>query len=103
MGARPTLMQRFPDGASGKSFFQKDAPSFAPGWVRLERVWSESAEREIDYFVADDVETLTKTLLAIIANINDRSLSFSAPAVSVGLSVCSSGLSPTKLTPMLSA
>ncbi|MFT5501206.1 MAG: type IV pilus assembly protein PilY1, partial [Woeseiaceae bacterium] len=35
------------------------------------------------YFLADDVETLTKTLLDIIANINDRSLSFSAPAVSV--------------------
>jgi len=35
------------------------------------------------YFLADDVETLTKTLLAIISNINDRSLSFSAPAVSV--------------------
>ena len=36
-----------------------------------------------EYFLADDVETLTKTLLDIIANINDRSLSFSAPAVSV--------------------
>jgi len=35
------------------------------------------------YFLANDVETLTRTLLAIIANINDRSLSFSAPAVSV--------------------
>ena len=35
------------------------------------------------YFLADDVETLTRTLLSIIANINDRSLSFSAPAVSV--------------------
>jgi type IV pilus assembly protein PilY1 len=35
------------------------------------------------YFLADDVETLTKTLLSIIAEINDRSLSFSAPAVSV--------------------
>jgi type IV pilus assembly protein PilY1 len=34
-------------------------------------------------FVADDVESLTKTLLDIIANINDRTLSFSAPAVSV--------------------
>ena len=29
------------------------------------------------YFLADDVESLTKTLLSIIANINDRSLSFS--------------------------
>ena len=35
------------------------------------------------YFTADDVASLTKTLLAIIANINDLSLSFSAPAVSV--------------------
>lgn len=36
-----------------------------------------------EYFLADDVESLTKTLLSIIANINDLSLSFSAPAVSV--------------------
>lgn len=36
-----------------------------------------------DYFQANDVETLTETLLNIFANINDRSLSFSAPAVSV--------------------
>ena len=35
------------------------------------------------YYLASDVETLTRTLLSIIANINDRSLSFSAPAVSV--------------------
>ena len=51
-------MTRYPDGIDGKSFFQKDAPSFAPDWVRLERMWSEHAEREIDYFVCDDVETL---------------------------------------------
>jgi type IV pilus assembly protein PilY1 len=36
-----------------------------------------------EYFLADDVESLTITLLEILANINDRSLSFSAPAVSV--------------------
>ena len=36
-----------------------------------------------EYFLADDVQSLTKTLLSIIANINDRSLSFTAPAVSV--------------------
>jgi len=55
---RLLVLTRFPDGIEGKSFFQKDAPSFAPGWVRLERVWSESAQREIDYFVAGDVESL---------------------------------------------
>ena len=52
------MLARYPDGIAGKSFFQKDAPGFAPGWVRLERVWSEDGDREIDYFVADDLETL---------------------------------------------
>ncbi len=30
---RPVLLQRFPDGASGKSFFQKRVPASAPGWL----------------------------------------------------------------------
>jgi DNA ligase D len=34
MGDRPTLMQRFPDGASGKSFFQKRVPKGAPDWLQ---------------------------------------------------------------------
>jgi DNA ligase D len=34
MGGRPTLMQRFPDGASGKSFFQKRVPKSAPDWLQ---------------------------------------------------------------------
>jgi DNA ligase D len=33
IGGRPTLMQRFPDGASGKSFFQKRVPKGAPEWL----------------------------------------------------------------------
>ena len=55
---RPLTLTRFPDGIRGKSFFQKDAPAWTPAWVRTARVYSEDAEREIDYFVADDVETL---------------------------------------------
>lgn len=34
MGGRPALLQRFPDGASGKSFFQKRVPSGAPDWLQ---------------------------------------------------------------------
>ena len=34
MGGRPTLMQRFPEGASGNSFFQKRVPDNAPPWLR---------------------------------------------------------------------
>ncbi len=33
MGDRPTLLQRFPDGAGGKSFFQKRVPKGAPKWL----------------------------------------------------------------------
>ncbi len=32
-GGRPTLMQRFPGGSKGKSFFQKRVPKGAPDWL----------------------------------------------------------------------
>ena len=32
-GGRPTLMQRFPGGAGGKSFFQKRVPKGSPDWL----------------------------------------------------------------------
>ena len=34
MGGRPVLLQRFPDGAEGTSFFQKRVPASAPEWVQ---------------------------------------------------------------------
>jgi bifunctional non-homologous end joining protein LigD len=55
---RPVVLTRYPDGIAGKSFFQKDAPSFVPDWIRLERIWSEDTQREISYFVCDNVESL---------------------------------------------
>ncbi|HEY6888581.1 MAG TPA: non-homologous end-joining DNA ligase [Solirubrobacter sp.] len=38
MGGRPVLMQRFPQGASGKSFFQKRVPDNAPEWLQTTTV-----------------------------------------------------------------
>jgi bifunctional non-homologous end joining protein LigD len=55
---RPVVMTRYPDGIGGKSFFQKDAPGFRPGWIRTERMWSEDTQRELDYFVCDDEASL---------------------------------------------
>jgi bifunctional non-homologous end joining protein LigD len=52
------VLTRYPDGIMGKSFFQKDAPEFVPAWVRTERIYSKDAEREIDYFIVNDAETL---------------------------------------------
>src|SRR5215510_726499 len=34
MGGRPVLLQRFPDGASGPSFFQKRVPKNIPDWLQ---------------------------------------------------------------------
>ena len=31
---RPFTMKRYPDGWQGKSFFQKQAPSHMPAWIR---------------------------------------------------------------------
>ncbi len=55
---RPVVLTRYPDGIDGKSFYQKDAPEFAPEWIRTEPIWSEDTQRNIRYFVADDVESL---------------------------------------------
>ncbi len=55
---RPLVLVRYPDGIAGKSFFQKDTPDFVPDWVRTVRIRSTTPPRDIDYVVADDVETL---------------------------------------------
>jgi bifunctional non-homologous end joining protein LigD len=60
---RPLVLTRYPDGIDGKSFYQKDAPVYAPEWIRLETLWSEGSERDIRYFVIESEEGL-----AYIAN-----------------------------------
>jgi bifunctional non-homologous end joining protein LigD len=55
---RPVVLTRYPDGIEGKSFFQKDAPEYAPAWIRRERIYSEDSRREISYFILDTAEAL---------------------------------------------
>jgi len=55
---RPVVMTRFPDGIDGKSFYQKDAPEFAPDWIRTIPIWSNDTQRDIRYFVCDDEDSL---------------------------------------------
>jgi bifunctional non-homologous end joining protein LigD len=56
---RPLVLDRYPDGYRGKSFFQKNAPAFAPDWVRTEAVWSGDADKETTYFICDSIEMIT--------------------------------------------
>ncbi len=53
MGGRPTLMQRFPDGASGKSFFQKRVPKGAPDWLETALVKTPNGTESNAMVVAD--------------------------------------------------
>ena len=55
---RPLVLTRFPDGIHGKSFYQRDAPAFVPDWLTRKTLWSGSAEREVNYFVVQNVESL---------------------------------------------
>ncbi len=55
---RPVVLTRFPDGIDGKSFYQKDAPDFVPDWIRTVPIWSNDTQRDVRYFVCDDVESI---------------------------------------------
>jgi bifunctional non-homologous end joining protein LigD len=61
---RPFTMRRYPDGAFGKAFFQKDAPKGMPEWIPRFRVQVSTRERPpkqrwIDAPVVDDADALT--------------------------------------------
>ena len=53
---RPLVLDRFPDGIYGKSFFQKNAPDFVPAWIRTQKVGDD--DKSTTYFIIDDVEGL---------------------------------------------
>jgi bifunctional non-homologous end joining protein LigD len=55
---RPLVLTRYPDGIEGKSFFQKDAPSWRPPWIRTVTVHAEEVDRDLAHFLVDDVDGL---------------------------------------------
>src|SRR5688572_1018827 len=53
MGGRPTLMQRFPEGAAGPSFFQKRVPKSVPPWLQTTIVSTPNGTTSNAMVVAD--------------------------------------------------
>jgi bifunctional non-homologous end joining protein LigD len=49
MKNRPLTMQRYPDGITGKSFYQKDAFSYFPDWIQTENI--EKKNGDITHYV----------------------------------------------------
>ncbi len=53
MGGRPTMLQRFPDGAEGPSFYQKRVPKDAPDWLQTTVVRTPNGTTSNAMIVAD--------------------------------------------------
>ena len=57
---RPVSFKRYVDTIDGESFWEKDAPSFTPSWVKRVAVPRRGeGEDDIEYIVINDVKTLT--------------------------------------------
>jgi len=57
MRGRPFTMKRYPDGWQGNNFFQKQAPSHMPEWIRrapFPASTREGEKRTIEYAIVDD-------------------------------------------------
>jgi bifunctional non-homologous end joining protein LigD len=55
---RVIVMNRYPDGIGKDGFYEKDAPAGIPPWVETFNTYSEIAEREINYIVGNNLDTL---------------------------------------------
>jgi bifunctional non-homologous end joining protein LigD len=53
---RPVTMVRFPDGIGGQRFFQKNTPSYFPGWIRRVEVDKEGGV--VEHAICDKPATL---------------------------------------------
>ncbi|MCW3086425.1 MAG: ATP-dependent ligase LigD phosphoesterase module / ATP-dependent ligase LigD polymerase [Bacteroidetes bacterium] len=56
---RPQSLKRNPNGIKDNGFFHKDAGDEAPGWVKSKKIFSESANKDIDYILCNNQATLT--------------------------------------------
>jgi bifunctional non-homologous end joining protein LigD len=55
----PVTLKRFPDGVFGEAFYEKDAPSFTPTWVKTASVpRRETPGPDIRYILINDLPTL---------------------------------------------
>jgi bifunctional non-homologous end joining protein LigD len=55
---RPESLLRHPNGINSQSFFQKDAANKTPSYVKCKQVHSDSNNKEINYIVCDNIQTL---------------------------------------------
>jgi bifunctional non-homologous end joining protein LigD len=55
---RPLTLKRYPGGVDTEYFYEKNAPSHRPDWVKTAPIWSEGNNRNVNYILLDDLPTL---------------------------------------------
>jgi len=58
LAGRPLTLKRYPDGVEGQPFFEKNATTHRPDWVKTAPIWSEGNRRNVNYILAGDLPTL---------------------------------------------
>ncbi len=59
LAERPVMLVRYPDGISGKNFYQWNVPRGTPPWVRTLQLRREEEDgKEVTTFLIDDVDSL---------------------------------------------
>lgn len=53
---RPMVFTRYPDGIYKKAFYQKNAPNYAPNWLKTVEITSD--DKVINYIVINDAKSL---------------------------------------------
>jgi bifunctional non-homologous end joining protein LigD len=76
---RPLTMKRYPDGVEGENFYQKEAPSHRPDWVKTVPIPSETKARDVPYILCNDLATLL--WLVNLADLEFHPLLSRAPAL----------------------
>src|SRR6202011_1020656 len=66
LGGRPVLLQRFPNGAGGPSFFQKRVPEARPDWLETSVVATPNGTTSQALVVADLAHVLWAVNLACL-------------------------------------
>jgi bifunctional non-homologous end joining protein LigD len=78
---RPITLKRYPNGVRGKHFYEKNAPSFTPAWIRTYRIQRSSSESMINYILINDLPTLVWS--ANLANLEIHPFLAKAPEIRV--------------------
>lgn len=55
---RPESLRRNPNGILDQGFYHKDAGDAAPSWVKTKTIFSDAADKDIEYIICNDRATL---------------------------------------------